>query len=985
MENQISQLSPIAFSDLQSALKEHNYSGKISSNLTDRIAVSTDNSIYQVIPEIVIKPDQVIDAQIALKVLNQAEFDNSSIAVRAGGTGTNGQSLNNSIVLDLGKHLNKVREFNKKENWIEVDSGIVLKNLNDILKPHNLFFAPTTSTANRCSIGGMIGTDAAGKGSRIYGKTSDHVLGLDILLPTGERLWLEPKKIDELGDSQSDQLCKQIYEICNSKRDQIKKTFPRLNRRLSGYDIETCIQNNSIIDPTRILCGSEGTLGIILGARLKLTPIPKSKKLVVLAYKDFIDAVSSAQDILPFEPSAIETIDDVIQEKAMEGELGKLLPEDFQNCNGENKPICNFVEFSGNDENQLKNQVNKLIEFAHQNKNILSLYVAKNTTEQKGFWEARKAAVGLLANCPPGPQPAAFVEDCVVPPENLASFLSEFRTLLDNMKMSYGMFGHVDVGCIHVRPALNMHKTGVAQHVREISDNVQSLVRKYDGLLWGEHGKGYRGEYLKDTVGEEIYDIMREIKTLFDPNGRLNPGKLAIPKQLKTKQPIHQVTKIDEAPLRARRNREVTEENRLDKFSDAFRCNGNSQCLNTDQSLHMCPSYKATDDLRYSPKGRADLLREWLRRLEKDDHNLADFEKELYPVMDACLSCKACTSSCPVKVDIPELKSRFLENYHTKHSRPLRDNIFARLENYSHLISQYPSLANLVMQNPIAKQISSWIGIIDAPKATTPSIHKRLQKHHAKIWSPSELRDALTNGITAKPPKEASAISPIILVDGFNLTYDAQSIEDIYAGLCKLGFYPFLVYSGPSGKALHVKGYRKKFKEFASKNITEITQLTSTNLPLIVAESSYLTTITKDFKAINAKGEHPDIIPLHTYLLKHLQHFNKIKLENINAKYFSHCTEKTSMKDVSVAWQTILKSVGANVKIISSGCCGMSGAYGHEAPHQISSKKLYDLTWKAEIDSADNELILASGFSCRCQVKRYGQKEARHPLASLLA
>lgn len=969
------------FSALADELRASDFQGKTSTNITDRIAVSTDNSLYQIVPELVIKPDSVKDAEFALKLLNKEKYKKLPIVVRAGGTGTNGQSLNASIILDLGRHLNNIRELNLNENWIEVDSGIILSVLNDFLAEHNVFFPPTTSTANRCSIGGMIGTDAAGKGSRIYGKTSDHVLALDVLLVTGERIWLEPKQLDRLANSTRDKLCRDIHKTCMSKRDLVQKTFPKINRRLSGYDLETSVSENGHIDPTRIICGSEGTLAIVLGARLKLMPIPKYKRLVVLAYSDFIEAVASAQTLLPFDPAAIETVDDVIQEKALQGPLGKLLPKEFHpNEDGGSPPICNFVEFIGDEEKQVNRQAQKLIEAAKADPQIRASYLAESLSDQTALWNARKAAVGLLADCPPGPQPAAFVEDCVVPPENLADFLTEFRALLDREKTSYGMFGHVDVGCIHVRPALNQNKNDVVARMRYISDEVQKLAIKYNGLLWGEHGKGFRGEYLEETVGSEVYEVMREIKTLFDPDGRLNPGKLASP--LRTQDiPI---TKIDQAPMRSTRNRQVHENNRLEKYADAFRCNGNAQCLNSTMALHMCPSFKATGDLRFSPKGRADLLREWLRLDAENSTDLKEFEKELYPVLDTCLSCKACTSSCPVHVDIPELKSRFLETYHSRHSRPLRDHSFAYLENFSAPISRMPALANLIMRNPIANLISSQLGIKDSPAASNPSVHKRLASKEARIWSPEELVDAINNGGTTKPPAKFVVYSPVILVDGFNLAYDAECIEDIYNGMCKLGFYPFMVYAGASGKALHVKGFREQFKIAAHNHVEALKRLKEIDLPIVAAESSYLATLTKDYKAIGEDSDIPKVVPLHQYLTKHIDHFKNEEKSDKSAKYFAHCTEKTSMPDIDTSWKEILLAAGINLTTANTGCCGMSGAYGHEAQHQETSKKLYDLTWKREIDTAADDTILATGFSCRCQVKRMSDKKAYHPLRAVL-
>ena len=968
------------YSELEAALLENGFDGKISVDITDRISVSTDNSVYQVLPDMLIKPDNMESAEKALKILSWPAFSHLPLIVRAGGTGTNGQALGKAIILDLGKHLNQVRELNLDEGWVDVDAGIVLANLNSFLEPHGVFFPPTTSTANRCSIGGMIGTDAAGKGSRIYGKTSDHVLALDVMLANGERVWLEPSHIDRLEKGEAGELCKKIYDICMGQRLQIDQVFPKLNRRLSGYDLHTSVNESGNINPIRMICGSEGTLAVVLGARLKLTSIPKFKKLAILAYGDFIDAVASAQNLLEFNPSAVETVDDVIQGKAIEGKLGQLLPDAFQKRKDGSTPICNFVEFTGDDEAALEKSLAELIAFANdKDETVVATHKVTDVSDQAAFWNARKAAVGLLADVPPGPQPCAFVEDCVVPPENLADFLVEFRDLLDVQKTTYGMFGHVDVGCIHVRPAINMHKVGVAKRIRDISDEVQRLARKYDGLLWGEHGKGFRGEYLEETVGSEVYGVMREIKTLFDPHNRLNPGKLAAPLTIEN----DHIIKIDEAPLRAQRNRVVAEQNRFDDYADAFRCNGNAQCLNSDDKLHMCPSYKATEDLRYSPKGRADLLREWLRLKEKEDPSLLAFEKEMYPVMDGCLSCKACTSSCPIHVDIPELKSRFLASYHKKHMRPLRDYLFARLERLSMWFSHHPIVTNLVMHNPLSKKVSELIGIHDGPRVSSPSIHKLLEPEQAKIWGCEELVEALREGTITHPPGDVLSLSPVVLVDGFNLAYDARAISDIYKGLCKLGFYPFLVYAGASNKAQHVKGFRDQFSSSVTESMERLNVLQELELPVVVAESSYHATLTKDFKALGIEGvEAFQPIPLHDYLLKHLDKIKASKedVAKSSAKYFPHCTEKTSMPGVSDGWSKILKAVGVDVTPMATGCCGMSGAYGHEGPHQESSQKLYDMTWRGPVEEAGDEAILATGFSCRCQVKRMSERQARHPL-----
>lgn len=612
-------------------LKNIGFSGDLDTSYATRIVNSTDNSIYQEVPQAVIFPKTNKDIQLALQTANQDPFLSLTFGPRGGGTGTNGQSLTPGIILDLSRHMREILEINLDEKWVRVQAGVIKDQLNDFLKPYGFFFAPDLSTSNRATIGGMINTDASGQGSLVYGKTSDHVLGLKSYLVDGTEL--NTSKITKVQaellaeqKTQTSDIYKQVLTSCESKRELILQKFPRLNRFLTGYDLENVFNNDlSTFDLTRVITGSEGSLAVVTEAKLNITPIAPFKTLINIKYDSFDSALRNSPFLVQANATSVETVDSKVLNLAKEDIIWHSVSDLIQDVPNQEMLGLNMVEFNGETENEMDDKIDKLCKkldelIENKQAGVIGYQLTNDKAEILKIYAMRKKAVGLLGNTKGKQKPLAFAEDTAVPPENLADFISEFRTLLDSHNLHYGMFGHVDAGVLHVRPALDMCDPEQEKLLRKISDQVVSLTAKYNGLMWGEHGKGYRSEYGPEFFGETLFTELRKIKSVFDKNNRLNPGKICTP--IESKDSL--VTVDDQKRSWFDRKIDVSVK---DSFENAMNCNGNGLCFNYDDDTPMCPSYKVTKDRRHSPKGRASLFREWLRLQEEQGVNLLEIEK----------------------------------------------------------------------------------------------------------------------------------------------------------------------------------------------------------------------------------------------------------------------------------------------------------------------------------------------------------------------
>ncbi len=998
-------------------LESAGFTGDIEKSYASRLAVATDNSVYQLLPQAVVLPHSVNDLSLIGQLGQKEAYKKVTFSPRGGGTGTNGQSLTPGIIVDLSRHMNQILEVNAEEGWVRVQTGTIKDQLNDALRPYGFFFSPDLSTSNRATIGGMISTDASGQGSLKYGKTSDHVLALKAVLVDGSILDTEPldrKAVARCANEASfvGNAISTSSTVCREKRQQIVDKFPPLNRFLTGYDLKNVFDENvETFDIARLLCGAEGSLAFVAEAKLNITPIPKSRTLVNIKYDSFDSALRSAPMMVEAQALSVETVDSRVLNFAKQDIVWNTVSDLLTDVPGKEMLGINMVEFANNDPEENHRQVTdlcaKLDTLIEQQKDgLIGYQVCDELASIQKIYTMRKKAVGLLGAVQGNKKPIAFAEDTCVPPENLADFIVEFRQLLDDKKLDYGMFGHVDAGVLHVRPALDMCDPEQERTMKEISDQVVALVAKYGGLMWGEHGKGFRSEYGPAFFGDELFTELRRIKAAFDPDNRMNPGKICTPLGSSD-----ELVKVD-GVKRGFYDRQIPVTTR-DSFKQAMECNGNGLCFNYDTSSPMCPSMKITADRRHSPKGRAGLVREWLRQLAEQGINADELEQKLltttptvkqiidrlkntygshkndydysHEVMEAmngCLACKACASQCPIKVDVPSFRSRFMNIYYSRYQRPAKDYLVAYVENYLPIMAKAPVTFNAIMRPGWSKKLTEKaIGYVDMPALSVPTLMEGLDGHHATHFDLSWLQ--------ALSQAERSQYV-LIVQDPFTSYYDAEVIRDFVYLIEKLGKKPMLVPFKPNGKAQHVKGFLRQFAKTARNTADFLNQLASLGIPLVGVDPALVLCYRDEYEEVlkETRGDF-HVLTAHEWLTPLLaEQPNDVLRDAANNNddwyLFAHCTEKTKMPNAEKEWMAIFNQFGAGLKPVAVGCCGMAGTFGHEKDKLEISKGVYNLSWKPNIDLLDPERCLVTGYSCRSQVKRFEHIKMRHPVQALL-
>ncbi len=996
----------LAFID---ALRACGFEGDLNPDYANRTVLATDNSIYQVLPQGVIYPKNTADLVRIAELSNLKQFNDVVLSARGGGTGTNGQSLTDGLIVDISKHMNKVLEINAEERWVRVQTGVVKDQLNAALKPYGLFFAPELSTSNRATIGGMINTDASGQGSCRYGKTRDHVLELLTVFMDGSE-WRSNPLTDEELEAACDrqdrvgETHRVVNDIQREYKDDIEAKFPKLNRCLTGYDLAHIRTKDGQFDLNSVLCGSEGTLGFIAEAKLNLLPIPKYSALVNVKYEGFNTGLRDATELMKADPTSIETVDSKVLGLAMDDIVWGTVETFFPPTEGKDIKGINLVEYTADDKEDLRTEVAKLtslLDARGEEGPSIGYSIAWGNESVSKIWAMRKKAVGLLGNAQGEARPIPFVEDTAVPPENLADFIEEFRELLDSNNLQYGMFGHVDAGVLHVRPAIDMKDTEQEKMIRPITDKVAELTHKYNGLLWGEHGKGLRSEYAPTFFGD-LYPQLQRIKATFDPRNQLNPGKIATPSK------HHHLTKIDEAPTRGQQDRKIPVQV-WDGYSEGMYCNGNGACFNWNPNDAMCPSWKGTRERIHSPKGRASLVREWLKQLSERNINpvaesLAlreksfiaslpskikntwgrsrgdyDFSNEVAESMSGCLACKSCVGQCPIKVDVPEFRSKFLELYYGRYLRPLKDYFIGGLEFMIPTLARVPWLYNAMMKPRVMQAIMAKVaGMVDSPLLTGINLETAIGQLGVRYAAPENIRTL---------SDEDKAKSVIIVQDAFTSYFETQLVIDLMQFLKTLGFNPMLAPFTPNGKPLHVHGFLKTFNQVAKSSAEKLRALNDSGIPLIGVDPSMTLTYRAEYAKTIGEDRAPKVQLIQEWLSQHSEQLQEAaeKFNHGEFKLMAHCTEKTNAAPSIKAWQTIFADLGQQLDNLDVGCCGMAGTYGHEAANVKTSKKIYQLSWHDVVsDPSNKDKLVATGYSCRTQAKREDEEQLQHPVQVLL-
>jgi FAD/FMN-containing dehydrogenase/Fe-S oxidoreductase len=1030
-------------------LRARGFEGQLSLTHADRTVLSTDNSIYQLFPQAIAFPAGTEDLARIAMIAAEPRFRALKLAPRGGGTGTNGQSLTDGLVVDLSRNMNRILEIDPARRRVRVQAGVVKDQLNKALAPHGLFFAPELSTSNRATIGGMINTDACGQGSCIYGKTSNHVLSLTTVLLDGTVWTSRPLDEEELRavEARPDRvgaIHRLVNAIHRENKALIAERFPKLNRSLTGYDLAHIRDRKGRFDLNAILCGAEGTLGFIAEAELNVLPIPEHSALINIRYDSFDAALRDARALVAVQAASIETVDSRVLGLARKDivwhEVREFFPDDPE---GPAEGI-NLVELLADDADGLEAQLARVTAMLAREGNSSGrrgFTVARNEEratlggrrrDQPAFvgargsprlaedgdeaeqedaptapaatvkaveriWGMRKRAVGLLGNMAGSRRPIPFVEDTAVPPEHLADYIAEFRAALDRRGLVYGMFGHVDAGVLHVRPAIDMTDPGQRPLIREISDEVVALTRKYGGVLWGEHGKGVRSEYAPAFFGP-LYPCLQQIKAAFDPHDQLNPGKIAAPAE-------GGLLRIDEVSTRGGLERVIPPSVR-ESYDNALHCNGNGACYDFDLDAAMCPSWKGMRERRHSPKGRASALREWLRLMVAEGadpveeaarlratpawrtlparivntigkrRGAYDFSHEVKETMDGCLACKACAGQCPIKVDVPAFRAKFYELYHGRYLRPAKDGLVGTIEQLLPVAARLPALYNLAVGSPPGRFVTRQLGLVALPRLPGLRLDRELAARRIGIATPHALA-ALSAAERAR--------SVVLVQDAFTSHFEPGLVLDLLDLLAALGFRSWLAPFRPNGKPLHVHGFLGRFERVAARNATMLRALAAEGVPLVGLDPSMTLVYRSEYKALGA-GNMPKVQLVQEWLAQRLDELPEPSGSREPGGYLllPHCTERTNAAGSLGDWQRVFRRLGLELTIAPSGCCGMAGTYGHEARHRATSERIYALSWQEKVAAHGRRgRLLATGYSCRSQAKLVDGITLPHPAQAL--
>ena len=914
------------------ALPGAGYGGECALDMSTRLVHATDNSIYQLLPHAVLFPRSHEDVVAMMRLAQQPAFAKIAFTPRGGGTGTNGQSLNDTIIVDSSRYLRSILEINIVDGFVRVEPGVVLDELNAALALHGYFFPPDVSPSKSATLGGMVATDACGKGSTVYGKTGDYVLSVRAVMADGSVLDTHTHSDNAL------------QKIISSDYAAALDGVPELPRGLSAYNIRGALNaQTGALDFNRLLAGSEGTLAITTEIKLKIIPLPLHKAMVAIAYDDFDKALRHVGALLRHQPTAVETIDNHILDLARGDVVWHGVSAFFPGVDLSGVRAMHFVEFEKHSRADLVAALDSLTKALATDAVPTAFFPTVDARHIQSIKDMRKKCVGLLGNMAGNRRPIPFMEDTAVPPHRLADYISELRAFLSSHGLDCGIFGHSDAGCLHTRPTLDLRDVGDEKFIRTLTDGAVTILKKYGGVLWGEHGKGMRAAYSAQILGTAYYALMQKIKNHLDPNNRLNPGKVAAP-------PGYELYAIDGVAMRGQMDRQIAPKY-LERFPKATQCNGNGLCFSVMPDDTMCPSYKVTRDRRHSPKGRAALLREWLRLKSTDVHAANRFAPRVKAALDGCLSCKACTSTCPIHVNIPDMKADFAADYYRTRIRPMRDYMIAMAEWAAPFLSRLPFA------------LPNCFGLQDMPRPPRQSLAAMMRVDDFAFATPENI---------------VAANHPVLIVqDAYSSHYEPHVVMAMLRLLRHIGKVPLVVPFFQSGKSFHVQGFLKTFARIAARNDAHLSALAQHGAPMVGIDPSMTIVFRDEYPKVLGRQVNYRVQMIQEYLAG----LDSLPRAGVGGEFslLLHCTEKTAVPASANQWRDIFTATGLQLAVRPSGCCGMAGAYGHMAEHQETSRALFDLTWRGAV----GDKTLATGFSCRSQTKRLAAQQLLHPVEVL--
>lgn len=963
-----------------------NLKGELFTDNTTRRLYATDASAYREMPKAVAIPK---DEEDVVTLVNFARENSTSLIPRTAGTSLAGQVVGGGIVVDVSKNFGQILEINAEEGWAWVQPGIIRDDLNKQLAQYGLFFAPETSTANRAMIGGMIGNNSCGSNSVVYGSTREHLLEVQTILADGSKTWFGPVDkgafLDRCnGLSTSGELHNNIYfetrEMLRNpeNQQQIKTGFPKENipRRNTGYALDMLLRLSPFsatgldFNFCSLIAGSEGTLAFVTAAKIRLTPLPPKHKRLVCIHAHSIDEALKANLVaLKFNPSACELMDHYIFEATSRNPTYEQYRFFLE---GEPKAVL-VVELARESEEEVEKEVENLV-YALVEAQLGYAYPIVTGEDITKVWSLRKAGLGLLSNVPGDAKPAPVIEDTAVDVEDLPAYIADFNQVLEKYGLYCVHYAHAGSGELHLRPILDLKTEEGVKLFRTIAEEIATLVKKYNGSLSGEHGDGrLRGEFIPQMIGQKNYELVKQVKKLWDPQNIFNPGKIV-------------GTPPMDNSLRYEKGQKTPEFDTVYDFSEyqgilrtAELCNGSGDCRKSELSGGtMCPSYMATRNEKDTTRARANILREILTS-SKDKNPFAS--EEIKEVMDLCLSCKGCTSECPSNVDMARLKGEWQHQYYKDKGVPFRTKQIANFSKSMKLASKIPWAYDLVFGNQFTGNLAkSVVGF--AKERSMPA----LARETVSSWFHKSFQPLAgeKNGIV------------YFFCDEFTNYNDAEIGKIAIQLLDKLGYEVRLEKHAESGRTYLSKGLLDKARSLAETNVRLFSSLLNEKTFLVGIEPSSLLTFRDEYPDLlrgemqeKAKVIVPYCLTIEEFLAKAMDQ------GHLRADLFKQPKEKQLIKVHGHCHQKALSSMVPTKKILSllpntevhmipSGCCGMAGSFGYEKEHYEVSMKIGELVLFPTVRQQPEEVIIAAaGTSCRHQIKDGTGRISKHPVEVL--
>ena len=943
-------------------------SGEVRFDKMSRALYSTDASIYQIEPVGVVIPRTPEDV---IAVVETANKYGVSVLPRGGGTSLGGQTVGHSIVMDFSKYMRNVIEVNEEERWVRTQPGIVLDVLNHQLRDTGLLFAPDPSTSNRGNVGGALGNNSCGAHSIMWGKTVDNVRELDVVLSDGT-----PTRFGSLDGSQLEarmraeglegDIYRGLFEIGEANREEIIARYPKIQRRVSGYNLDEFVGGMGF-NMARFVVGSEGTLITITEAKLELVPKPKVTGLGVLHCNDLLESMEATVAALEFQPAAVELIGSMIIRQA-KSNLAYARITDF--IDGDPEALL-AIEVTGDSEAEVVSKMDgmgDILKSRNLGYNFLKLI---RPEDQEKVWDVRKAGLGLMMNVPGDAKPLPFVEDTAVAPEHLPDFVRRFDEIVTSHGTEAGYYGHASVGCLHIRPLINLKREEDVDRMVSIAEEVGDLVMEYGGSMSGEHGDGLvRSWFNRKMFGDQLYEAFRGVKRTFDPNEIMNPGKIVDSQEMTENLRIGP----EYTPIQLDTGFGFGEEGGFARGIEM--CNGQGACRKTLGGT-MCPSYMVTREEEHSTRGRANALRAAMSGALPAG-SLSD--KRLYDVLDLCLECKGCAAECPSNVDMAKLKYEFMNQYHKTHGFPIRSQIFGNIGSLSRFGSFFAPLSNWANRIPqVRRMMEAQVGI-DRRRELPPFAGQTFVQ-----WFRSR----------GGSPDGANLRGQVVLFPDTFTNYNHPELGRAAVKVMEaLGYQVVLPKVKCCGRPMMSKGMLDKAKDNARYNIEAIYDYVKSGAKLVGIEPSCILSFADEYADLvggddrKAKAIAENTMLVEQFVTSALDEGAELDLDGSNLPdkivFHGHCHQK-SLVGTGPAMSVLNAIQGCETVEVKAGCCGMAGSFGYETEHYDVSMQIGEMELFPAIREQEGDfVVVAEGVSCRQQIAQGTDRRARH-LVEVLA